>query len=131
MKKKDVIQQLEAFLVDELAAIADSDVETDKVRMAEIHRQLLMYRFLPAREYGADDVVCPTALVELELNGVQAFYFVVPQGGGLVTRVGGKAVQVITPQSPLGEALLGRKTGDSVEVEVSGKTRRYRVVGIS
>jgi transcription elongation GreA/GreB family factor len=60
---------------------------------------------------------------------MHAYYLIVPKGGGLVTRVEGKAVQVITPNSPLGEALLGKRVGDEAQIEVGGKTRLYKVVG--
>jgi hypothetical protein len=89
-----------------------------------------MWKFLPLREFGSADVVCPAALVELELQGTHAFYFIAPQGGGLVLRQDGCPVQVITPNSPMGEALLGRREGDVVEVETRSSVRSYRVISI-
>ena len=89
-----------------------------------------MYRFLPVRNYTAEDVIVPSALVELKLGSASAYYYVAPQGGGLVTRVDGKAVQAITPNSPLGEALLGKKVGDTLEVQTRSGTREYLVVSV-
>jgi hypothetical protein len=77
--------------------------------------------------------------VELELKpvdggqstaGRRAFYFIVPSGGGLVMRVDGNPVQVITPNSPLGEVLMGRHAGDTVSVEAGGKPREYKIVSM-
>lgn len=131
MKKKEVIEQVQAYLAEELSQLVNAASPEEVARAAEIQKQLVMYRFLPMREYGKDDVVCPSALVELELNGRRAFYFIVPQGGGLVTSVGGVPVQVITPQSPLGEVLLGKKAGEEVRVETSGGGHRvYRIVSL-
>ncbi|MCM2324272.1 MAG: GreA/GreB family elongation factor [Oligoflexia bacterium] len=134
MFKRKVIQTLQQYLADELAALApkaSADAETGQ-RVAELHRQLLMFRLLPVRDFsGVGEVVCPAALVELDLNGLRAHYLIVPQGGGLVTKVDDRPVQVITPNSPLGEALMGHKTGDSVKVELGGKTREYRVISLS
>src|SRR3954466_4202199 len=49
-------------------------------RAAELHAQLLMWKHLPVREYGSNDVACPAALVELEFQGgngnTRAFYFI-------------------------------------------------------
>jgi len=45
--------------------------------------------------------------------------------------VDGAAVQVITPQSPLGRELLGKSVGDAVEVRVAGKVRSYEVADIA
>lgn len=100
-------------------------------RVEEIKALLVMYKFMPLRDFsGPGEVVCPSALVELEFNKTRAFYFVAPQGGGLVTRVDGFPVQVITPASPIGEELLGKRVGDLVEVEMRGATREYKVIGI-
>jgi transcription elongation GreA/GreB family factor len=158
MQKKKVVEQVQAYLVEELAGLLEAakaahDAATHEEaksedkhdtrsieagylagaqaqRAADIQSLLTMYRFLPLREYTAEDVVCPAALVELELNGSKAFYFVAPQGGGLITNVDGKPVQVITPQSPIGEAILGRKVGDTFEVETRTQTREYKILSI-
>lgn len=130
MEKRHVIEQIQAYLANELAAIAESELDEDRARAGEIHRLLLMYRFMPVREFGAEDVICPSSLVELEFNGRHSFYLIVTQGGGLVTEVDGKPIQVITPQSPLGEALMGRKTGDGIEVRAGSGIRHYRVVSL-
>ena len=122
--KSKVVELVESHLREEMA-------EADSVRTIEIERLLTVLRFLPKRSYGPGDGVVPSALVELELGTVRALYFLVPQGGGLVTSVEGRPVQVITPQSPLGERMLGKKVGDSFTVETaSGGQRNYRVVGI-
>jgi transcription elongation GreA/GreB family factor len=42
-----------------------------------------------------------------------------------------KPVQVVTPQSPLGEALLGKKVGDRVRVEIRGGVREYRLLTLT
>jgi transcription elongation GreA/GreB family factor len=103
-------------------------------RAAELKSLILMWKFLPLREFGPEDVACPAALVELEHSHAgkttRAFYFIAPQGGGLVTRVDGQPVQVITPNSPMGEAILGKKEGDTVEIETRSGMRSYRVIGI-
>jgi transcription elongation GreA/GreB family factor len=99
-------------------------------RAAELQSQLLMWKYLPIREFGPEDVACPAALVELEHGKTRAFYFIAPQGGGLVTRIDGQPVQVITPNSPMGEAIMGKKEGDTIEIETRSSTRTYKVVSI-
>jgi transcription elongation GreA/GreB family factor len=127
--KRQIIDEIQNYLAAELKALTEAgDVSS---RVSEIHQQLLMLRFLPVREYGPEDVVCPGGLVELDFKGTRALYFLVPHGGGLVMKIGGRAVQVITPQSPLGEVLLGRKQGDEIEVPVASGKRSYRIVGYS
>jgi hypothetical protein len=123
--KKKVVAEITAYLKEELAASTDSE------HRKELERLLLMYRFLPTREYGGEDHIIPSTLVELKTGQTQAWYFIAPQGGGLVTRVEGKPVQVITPHSPLGGALLGKKTGQSIKVQTRSGEREYEIVGIA
>ncbi|MBA2542894.1 MAG: GreA/GreB family elongation factor, partial [Deltaproteobacteria bacterium] len=37
-------------------------------------------------------------------------------------------VQVITPASPLGRALVGKRVGDEVELKIAGKARMLEIV---
>lgn len=127
MDKKKVIQEIQTYFDEELVQAANAG---DEERQAELKRLQLIYRFLPVREYGKDDVIIPSSLVELALGETRAYYFVAPQGGGLITNVDGRPVQVITPQSPLGEALLGKKVGDEIRVEIRGGVRQYRVMSM-
>lgn len=101
-------------------------------RATEIERLISVYQFLYLPEYKDGDQIGPGALVKLEMNGHPSFYFLVPQGGGLTLQVEGKPIRVITPMAPLGEALLGRSTGEEVEIEsTSGASRMYRILGVS
>jgi transcription elongation GreA/GreB family factor len=139
MDKKKVISEIQNYLAHELSDLASAlenpgQIEPEAMkgivsRVDDIKQQLVMYKFLPVRPFTSEDVICPGGLVELEFNQMHAYYLIVPKGGGLVTRVEGKAVQVITPYSPLGEALLGKRVGDEAQVEAGGKPRFYKVVG--
>jgi transcription elongation GreA/GreB family factor len=68
------------------------------------------------------------ALVTTEEDGTQALFWLAPHGGG--TRLSDGAVQVLTPMSPLGGALLGKRAGDDCEILVAGKRRALTVVGV-
>lgn len=56
--------------------------------------------------------VAMSAVVVVEEDGKRSEYFVAPGGGGTVLADG---VQVITPSSPIGTALLGKRADDVVE----------------
>ena len=136
MDKRKVVQEIQAYLAEELASLLPAaeagKLSADKgERVREIQSQLTMYKFLPLREYGKEDVICPASLVELELKGRRAFYFIVPSGGGLIMKIEENPVQVITPLSPLGEALLGRKVGDQIQVQTQGAPRDYQILSMS
>ena len=137
MDKRKVVNEIQTHLAEELATLLPA-IEAGKVdpqsggRIREIQSQLTMYKFMPLREYGSDDVICPTTLVELELHGRHAYYFIVPSGGGLIMKIDDHPVQVITPYSPLGEALLGKRVGERVSVAARGAVARdYRIVSLT
>lgn len=69
------------------------------------------------------------ALIRVDDEGVARTLYLAPNGGG-VTLAGGE-VQVVTPGSPLGRALMGRAAGEVAEAEVSGKTREIEVVSLA
>lgn len=66
------------------------------------------------------------ALVTVE-EAEATTYWIAAQGGG--ARLQGN-VQVVTPRSPLGRALVGKVVGDDVEVVIGGKTRVLSVVAV-
>jgi transcription elongation GreA/GreB family factor len=62
-------------------------------------------------------------------DDVTTVYWIAPHGGG--SRLEGGLVQVVTPRSPLGRALIGKVTGDDAEVVLGGKTRGLSIVRVS
>ena len=52
------------------------------------------------------------------------------KGGGLQLSIDSVPVQIITPNSPLGEVLLGLKVGDVAAVEGSKKHIEYEIISI-
>jgi hypothetical protein len=53
------------------------------------------------------------ALIEVEQGGGKMHFFLLPFGGGVEVTVEGRDVTVITPESPVGAALLDKKQGDT------------------
>lgn len=73
-----------------------------------------------------------SALVVLEDDdGARSTYFVAPFGGGLTVTAGTTSALVITPQSPLGRALLGHTEGEVVELRGKGPARDLSIVAVS
>lgn len=66
---------------------------------------------------GDEDVVQIGDLVGLvDEGGTQTIYFLAPVGGGEKLDVAGERILVVTPRSPLGEALVGSQLGDVVTI---------------
>lgn len=99
-------------------------------RAAEIDEALSLFRGLTFAEFTDDDPVSSTALVSLDLDGKKSLVLFMPKGGGLSAQLAGESVQIVTPSSSLGEALLGLKVGDVAEFEVGARTRECEVLGI-
>ncbi|MEM7387100.1 MAG: transcription elongation factor GreAB, partial [Verrucomicrobiota bacterium] len=53
----------------------------------------------------------PGALIELRLNGHRDWYFLAPGGGGLEIEIEEEECVIITPASPIGALLLGKRQG--------------------
>ena len=97
---------------------------------AETEQATAQYDSLALRNFGPKDPIDLTALVELESDGERIFYFLGPTSGGLEFTHDGKQMLVITPQSPLGQNLIGRKKGDKVKMKIGGLPVEYRVVSV-
>lgn len=75
------------------------------------------------------------AIVEIEDEdtGEGRTFFLAPVGAGMtLTGPGGDGVlSVVTPASPIGKAVLGRRAGDVVDVTVEGEVREWQISYVS
>ena len=100
-------------------------------RVRELERTVGLLDALPRLE--STGVVGAGALVTLAGPGGHDHRLVclfAPAGGGEQLELDGHRVQIVTPRSPLGRALLGAREGDEVEVELGRKINRYEVLCI-
>ena len=99
-------------------------------RASEIKEVISYCHHLELKTFGPDDPIQPSALVELETQKKRSLYFIVEKGGGIAIPVDGRNVQVITPKSPLGEALIGRSQGEDFDLEAQGGLRAYEILSV-
>jgi transcription elongation GreA/GreB family factor len=97
---------------------------------AEIEAAITAFEKLDARAYISGEPIDLGALVELESSGEQTLYFIGPKAGGTEVVHQKREVLVITPQSPLGEQLMGRKQGDLLQMNIAGARNQYRVTRV-
>jgi transcription elongation GreA/GreB family factor len=71
--------------------------------------------------------------VEGERGEEERTFIVLPVGAGTeLTGPGGDGfLSVITPASPVGRALIGKRAGDYVEVTINRETREWKLVEVS
>ncbi|HEX6271815.1 MAG TPA: GreA/GreB family elongation factor [Polyangiaceae bacterium] len=84
----------------------------------------------PPRAFAPDDPIALGALVELESAEKVERVFICAGGGGLRIEDERGAVRVVTPDAPLGGALLGKTTGEDFELVVAGRKRELTIVGV-
>lgn len=100
-------------------------------RVGEIEELLTIYKFIEIKDFKENDLIDSTALVKVDLNGKKSLLFLLPKGGGVTISYEGQNIQVITPSSPLGEALLGLKKDDVAVVENAQQTKEYDIISVS
>ena len=83
------------------------------------------------RDFAHAEPVELTALVELDADGTRSTYFIGPKSGGLEIEHRRRAIMVITPQSPLGQILMGRKAGQRWVAKLGGSNVKYHIVSVS
>ncbi len=76
---------------------------------------------------GAKTIASGSLVTVEDEDGESHRYFVAPAGGG--TMLAGE-VQVVTPKSPLGRALCGKRADDDVEVVLGGKPRELTIARV-
>ena len=110
----------------EASYLAGGQMRQAKEIMDAIH----LYESLALKKFAAGDEIDLTALVELENDNVSGYYFIGPKSGGLEVMVGKKEIMVITPQSPLGQNLMGKKAGEKWVAQLGGVKVKYCVVTV-
>ena len=81
---------------------------------------LAQFQALPLRQFSADEPVSIGAFVVLS-GRERSHYFIGPRAGGTAIEHDGRTVLVITPSSPLGRQLMGRRQGETLQLEQGGK----------
>ena len=98
---------------------------------AEVEQAVEQFQRLAPRAFKPKDPIDVGALVELEGKDGRTFYFIGPCAGGTEIVHEKKEVLVITPQSPLGQQLAGKKLGDRLKIKSGRLPDDYRVVLVS
>jgi hypothetical protein len=101
----------------------------EAARVDELKKALVDVQGMALRDFGEGDLAGLGALVETEDDdGATLLSWLAPHGGG--ARLASGTVQVVTPKSPLGSALVGKRAGDECEVVLAGRTRTLTIVRV-
>lgn len=100
-------------------------------RVDELVETLGRLRALSAAPLAEGAAIDAPALVTVEdEDGELALYLLVPAAGGTRVEVGGVRVLVVTPQSPVGQALAGRSVDDDVVIKTPKARREVVIVAV-
>jgi transcription elongation GreA/GreB family factor len=97
---------------------------------AEIEAAIAEFEKLPVKKFAVDELIGIGALVELENGGENFFYLIGPRAGGTEVLHDQKEILVITPQSPLGGQLIGKKAGDSPQLNLGGTRKPAKIISV-
>lgn len=101
-------------------------------RAQDIRKSLDSYRTLSLRHFDEETPIRLTALVTIAAeDGSCRQIFLGPDAGGLKLVAGDEECLVITPESPLGRALLGKVCDDEIMVGSGSSQKIYTVVDVS
>ncbi|MEO7412810.1 MAG: transcription elongation factor [Opitutaceae bacterium] len=118
--KYDTHSQEAAYLAEGQAKLA-----------GEIHAGITLYNSLNLPPFDAADRIALGAVIELRAKERSTWYFLGPRGGGLEVNADGKKILVLTPSSPLGRQLLGRRVGDVVFPPARGTPLPHRIESLT
>jgi transcription elongation GreA/GreB family factor len=97
---------------------------------AELEAAIAEFEKLGAKKFAAGEAIAVGALVELEHAGENSIYLVGPRAGGTEIEQDRKDILVITPQSPLGGQLMGKKAGDQLTLNLGGAKQLAKVLKV-
>jgi hypothetical protein len=97
---------------------------------AELNLAIEKLGKLPIRDFSASDAIDTGALLELKNGKESNTYFIGPGAGGTEVIFEKREVLVITPESPLGSQLIGKKVGDKCTLDLAGQKQQFRVAQI-
>jgi transcription elongation GreA/GreB family factor len=100
-------------------------------RASELIESLALLESMPLKSFDEHSVVEMSAVVELESeDGELQRFFIVPRKGGIKLKHENQDYTTLSLDSPMGESILSKSVGDSVQVKVKSKTIAYAIVAI-
>ena len=109
----------------ELSYLAGAQFERANVLRA----LMTQYQEWQLKDFSAEDPIDLSAFIVLKGRDESQFFFLGISGVSLNVLVDGIAIRVITPQSPLGEHLLGLYEGDELELNL-GQKKNVTIVAV-
>lgn len=99
--------------------------------VAELRESISQFTALPlATDREPDCITLGTLATLQDPKGVTSLLFLGPRAGGLEIEHLGNRIMVVTPASPLGRQLLGRRMGDTIVYPENRPRNVQRIVAL-
>lgn len=99
-------------------------------QIRELLGAIKTYESLAVKDFAEGAAIDMSALVELQMGREKYFYFIGPRNGGLEIVHEKTEIAVLTPQSPLGQMLMGKRAGDSWTALIGGTNTKYKIISV-
>ena len=99
-------------------------------QVAEIEQAIEKFEKMPAREFAPGEPIDTGAVVELTSGREKNLYFIGPRAGGTEIIFEKREILVITPESPLGAQLLGKKQAEKHRLEIAGQKQEFTITSV-
>jgi transcription elongation GreA/GreB family factor len=101
-------------------------------RAAQTKSDLQALESFALRSFAKNAAIDVGAIVEVEHEEGGVTFFLAPAGAGeeLSGPGGDGFLTVVTPSSPLGRAVVGKRVGDSVEARIAGELREWTITWV-
>lgn len=104
--------------------------EGQTLQAAELEQHFLQLQALQIRVFQPNDSVQLGALIELSSSSEKAWYLIAPCAGGTELKSDEQLVLVLTPHSPLGALLIGKRKGDKITLQIRREKTHYLLTAI-
>jgi len=99
-------------------------------RVVDLEDALVRVSAVPLRTFEKDAPAAVGAVVAIDDGDTTLWYLLAPAGGGIKLCIDDTVLTVLTPSSPVGSALLGRRVGDDVDIRTPQGTRECLVAEV-
>ncbi len=99
-------------------------------RLGELRGIRSILAAMPLRAFPQGEPIGSGAVIELDCDGTRSRCFLLQHAGGYSLLSEGESVLSVTIKSPLGRALMGKTSGDAIEVNVAGRSKEYEILSV-
>ena len=100
-------------------------------RVVELQGAVNQLKAMELRDFSTAVPIALGALVSVADERETVHYFLAPAGGGLRVTLADREVRVVTPQSPIGQALIGKRQGDDLDLRTPQGVHECSIATVS